>query len=322
MRRMIVLGAVALGVASFALPASAQEYAPPIPFRLLSDPAYLPMQGQWYGSSSFSLAQGGSDEYDSTGAKIVTHRHWDDEISQELEYGITDEFALDVADTYDPFDKHKDEAAGGGFSDNDKSGFHDPSVGVTWRVIDQASHQPVSLDLLANYTANLIAAQTTNVAEGGQSGEFGAAVSKVMPGSTIYGKLAADWYGDQSQFNPANGNFIREQSYWDYLVDLETQTRLSDLFSINAGAGYIFANNARVMNLTSGIDHMAEPGDGLKLDAALNYLIVPYPVVVSLTYDYRRDDGGQKIFALPVDDTTTRNRDNNTVGVRFVYDTP
>lgn len=322
MRRMIALSAAALGVVSFAIPARAQESGPPIPFRLLSDPAFLPLQDQWYGSTSFVLAQDGGDEYNAAGVQTVTHKHWEDEITKELEYGITNDFAVRVADSYDPFDKHKDEFTAGGVSDRDKSGFHDPSVGVTWRVIDQANRQPVSVDLLADYKPNLISARTDNVAEGGQSGEFGAAVSKVMPGFTIYGKAAADWYGNQSQLNSMNGNFTREESYWDYLVDLNTQTRLNDLFSINAGAGYIFANNARVANITTGIDHTAEPGDGLTLNAALNYQIAPYPVVASLTYDYRHDEMGQQIFALLASDTSTRDHSDNRFGVRFDYVTP
>jgi hypothetical protein len=319
---MIALGAAALSLVSFAVPASAQEYAPSIPFRLLSDPAYLPMQGQWYGSTGFDISESHADAYDSAGARTATRKGWEDEFTQELEYGITNDIAVRVSDSYAPYDKHKDAFAAGGFSDSGRSGFHDPSVGVTWRVIDQANRNPLNLDLLADYKANLIDARTNNVAEGGQSGEFGAALSKVMPGFTVYGKAVADWYGTQSQFNPATSDFVREESYWDYLVDLDTQTRLNDLFSIDAGIGYVFANNARVANFTSGVNHIAEPGDGLKLNAALNYQVVPNTLVASLTYDYRRDNTGQQIYALPASDTFLRNHDDNQFGVKLDYVMP
>jgi hypothetical protein len=322
MTRLIALGAAALGLACFAVPASAQQYGAPIPFRLLSDPAYLPLQGQWYGSTAFTVENSSGDAYDSTGAKTATRKGWEDEITQELEYGVTNDVTVRVADSYVPYDKHKDEFTAGGFSDHDRTGFHDPSVGVTWRVIDQANRNPVNLDLLADYKANLIDARTSNVAEGGQSGEFGAALSKVMPHFTIYGKAVADWYGSQSEFNPTTTDFAREESYWDYLVDLDTQTRLNDLFSIDAGIGYVFANNAHVANLTTGVSHIAEPGNGLKLNAALNYQVVPNTLVASLTYDYRRDNTSQQIYALPAADTFLRNHDDNQFGVKLDYVMP
>jgi hypothetical protein len=320
MTRLIALGAAALGLASFAFPACAQQYGAPIPFRFLSDPAYLPVQNQWYGSTSFDISQSSGDLYDSAGIKTATRKGWADEITQELEYGITNDFAVRIDDTYVPYQKQKDEFSGGA-TDHDRSGFHDPSVGVTWRVVDEANRAPVNVDLLADYKPNLIDARTNNVAEGGQSGEFGAAISKVMPGFTIYGKAAADWYGQQSEFNPTNAAFVREESYWDYLVDLDTQTRLNDLFSINAGIGYVFANSARLSNVTTGIDHIADTGNELKLDAALNYQISPN-VVAGLTYNYQRDNTDKEIFALPASDTYLRNHDDNQFGVKFDYATP
>ena len=322
MTRNTRLGAIALGLVSFAVPAYAQEYAAPIPFRFLSDPAYLPLQGQVFGSTSYDISQTNGDEYDSTGTKTATRKGWRDEITQELEYGVTNDFTVRLGDSYVPFDKSKNEPVGGGATDRDKSGFTDPSVGVTWRVIDQANHGPVNVDLLADYKANFIDSRTDNVGQGGQSGEIGAAVSKVMPGFTIYGKAVADWYGDQSEFNPVNTNFTRTQSYWDYLVDLDTQTRLNDLFSINAGIGYVFANSARVANITTSVDHIAQPGDGLKLNAALNYQVIPNALVASLTYDYTRDNTTKELYTAPAADTALRDHDDNTFGVKLAYTTP
>ncbi len=320
MTRIVILGAAALSVVSFAVPAAAQEYAPPIPFRLLSDPAYLPVQNQWFGSTAFDAFESNGDVYNSTGTKTATRKGWQNEIAQMLSYGVTNDFTVRISDAYVPYDKTKSEFTGGGFTDHDRSGFRDPSVGVTWRVIDQANRSPVNLDLLADYSANLIDARSTNVAGGGQSGRVGAALSKVMPGFTIYGEAAADWYGGSSEFDPVDLNFTRTESYWDYLVNLETQTRLGNLFSINAGVGYVFANNARVADITTGVDHTNAPGNGLRLNAALNYFVMPN-VVASLTYDYSRDNTTNEIYALPAADTSLHNHDNNQVGVKFAYDT-
>lgn len=319
MTSKIILGAAALGLVSFAFPASAQ-YAAPIPFRLLSDPAYLPMQGQWYGSSAFDMAERSADVFDSTNTKTATRDGWEDEIVQVLGYGITNDLSVNVQDSYVPYDKGKDTFTAGGLSEHERSGFHDPAIGLTWRALDQAN-QPVNLDLIANYRMNLINARSTNVAEGGQSGQFGLAVSKVMPMFTIYGQALAEWYGTQSQFNPVSTNFVREASYWDYLLNLQTQTRITHRFSFNAGIGYVFANSAQVQNFGTGVTHITDPGNGLKLNAALNYAVM-HNVVASLTYDYTRDNTDKELFATPALDTSLRNHNDNQIGVKFAYDTP
>jgi opacity protein-like surface antigen len=320
MTRNIVLGAAALGLVSFALPACAQEYAAPIPFRILSDPAYLPMQDQWSGSTAFDWAERSANEFDSTGAQTFSRHAWQDAIVQELEYGVTDDLAVRIQDTYVAFDKRKDDFTAGGFTDHSETGFQDPQIGVTWRAWDQVD-RPVNVDLLADYRMNVIQAQTNNVAEGGQSGDVGLAVSKVMPGFTIYGKMLADWYGTQSELDPLTPSFVRESSYWDYSLDLDTQTRLTELLSFNAGIGYVFANNAMVRNLTASVNHISEPGNGLSLNAALNYAVQPN-VVVSLTYAYNHADTDKELYATPASDTFLRNHAANTVGVKFAYDTP
>ena len=319
MTSKIILGAAALGLVSFAFPACAQ-YAAPIPFRLLSDPAYLPMQGQWYGTSEFDMSDSSGDVYDSTGAKTATRKGWENEIDQELGYGITNDLDVRIGDSYVPYEKTKDDFTAGGFTDHDKNGFRDPKVGVTWRALDQVNN-PVNVDLIANYRMNLIDARTDNVAEGGQAGQFGLAVSKVMPMFTIYGQALAEWYGAQSEFNPASTNFAREASYWDYLLNLQTQTRLSNRFSFNAGIGYVFANSATVQDFGTGVSHITDPGDGLRLNAALNYAVMPN-VVTSLTYAYARDNTDKQLFATPALDTFLRNHSDNQVGVKFAYDTP
>ena len=321
MSKVIALGAAALGLVAFAVPAVAQEYAPPIPLRLLTDPAYLPVQNQWFGLSAFSMSDSTSDTYNAAGDKTATHKGWEDEITQELEYGVTNDFAVRISDTYSPYNKTKSEFAVGGFSDRDRSGFADPSIGVTWRAIDQANGSGLNLDALADYKPNLISARTTNLARGGQSGDFGLAVSKVMPRFTIYGEALAEWYGGSSTLDPADANFTRTGSYWDYLLNLQTQTRLSNLFSFNAGVGYVFANNARVADITSAVDHTAQRGDGLKLNAALNYFVAPR-IVASVTYDYTHDNTTDDIYALPASNTSLRNQSDNRFGVKFTYDTP
>lgn len=320
MSKMIALGAAALSL-SFVLPASAQQADAPIPFRMLSDPAYLPMQNVWFGSSAFSMLESNGDAYNAAGDKTATRKGWEDLITQELEYGITNDFTVRISDTYVPYDKTKSDFTAGGFSDHERDGFEDPSVGVTWRAVDQANANPMNFDLIGDYKPNLITANTNNVARGGEGGDFGLAVSRVMPNFTVYGQALAEWYGGSAEFDPNDKNFTRTGSYWDYLLNLQTQTRLGNRFSFNAGAGYVFANNTRVSDLTSGVAHTAEPGDGWRLNAALNYLVQPN-IVASLTYNYARTDTTNDVYALPASNTSLRNRDDNQFGVKFAYQTP
>jgi len=62
--------------------------------RYLSDPAWLPMQGQVFGSTEFSVAEGRGSTYDSTGALASHFYDQSDRIGQTLEYGLTDDLTI------------------------------------------------------------------------------------------------------------------------------------------------------------------------------------------------------------------------------------
>src|SRR4051812_842301 len=72
--------------------------------RILSDPAFLPLTGQFYGATSFDYTNAHGTSFDDvTGAKQFDLHRWSDAFSQSLAFGITDDLSVDAHVEYDPF---------------------------------------------------------------------------------------------------------------------------------------------------------------------------------------------------------------------------
>jgi hypothetical protein len=298
----------------------------PDPARVLSDPNFLPMGGQFYGTTAYThgWTTGNSTNYaglDTSSFHINTNT-----LDQLLSFGITDDLAVGASIEYAPIDYRAVNYANGSSTTLDSSGFSDPTFGATWRLLDQNTY-PVDVDLLGSYTPDWIDAHTASafqdgtVARGGQSGTVGGALGYETRSFGIRGAFLADFYGDSSTYNLATGDTLQTQGYTNYDLSVGTQTRLNDLVSVNAGVDHIFANNANVVNLSTGAPHSMQPGDETALQLALNYNFAP-TFVISATYAHDFYDNGRTYYDNPLSDSETRDKSSNIVGVKLYYDAP
>lgn len=321
---------LAAGAALVCLPLQVYAQAldlTPYPQRVLSDPNFLPLAGQFYGTTAYShgWVSGNSDNY--LGDQTSSFHVNTNTLEQLLAFGITDDLMVDASIQYAPENYRETDYASGQSTTIDSSGFNDPTFGATWRVLDQAA-APVNFDLLGSYTPDWIDAHTATavedgtVARGGQSGTLGAALGYETRSFGIRGGFTANFLGDSSVYNLANGDIVDTDAHTDYAVSLATQTRLTDLFSVNAGIDHTFASNTSGLNISNGLQHWSEPGDETALNLALNYDFVPNAFVISATYAHDFYDDARTYYANPTFDNETRDRGGDLLGVKLYYATP
>jgi hypothetical protein len=316
----------ALALVPLAASAQALDFTP-YQGRILSDPNFLPMAGQFYGTTDYTHGWTDGNSANYTGLDTSSFHINTNALDQFLAYGITDDVTVDASLEYVPIDYREVNYASGRSTTLDSSGLSDPTFGATWRLLDEGAY-PVNLDLLGSYTPDWIDAHTATafqdgtVARGGQSGTVGAALGYETRSFGIRGAFNADFYGNSSAYNLANGDTNQTQGYTNYNLSVDTQTRLTDLFSVNAGIDHVFATSETGANLTTGAPHYSEPGDETALNLALNYNFVPNQFVISATYAHDFYGTGRTFYDNPLADTETRDKNSNIVGVKLYYDTP
>jgi hypothetical protein len=299
----------------------------PDPARILSDPNYLPLAGQFYGTTAYTHAWTDGNSANSAGLETSSFHINTNTLNQLLSVGITDDLAVNASIAYAPADFREIDYASGRSAALNSSGFSDPTFGATWRVFDQNAW-PVDLDLLGSYTPDLIDAHTSavdedgTVARGGDSGTVGAALGYDTRSFGIRGAFNANFLGNSNVYDLSNGDTLQAQGRTNYTLSLDTQTRLTDLFSVDAGLAHTFASNETGVNLTTGASHYSEPGDNTALQLALNYNFIPNQFVISATYAHDFYDNGRTFYDDPAADTESRNQNSNIVGVKLSYATP
>jgi hypothetical protein len=312
----------AAAFAAVSLPAFAQT-AGADPARAFTDPNYLPTEGLVYGTTGYSYGSLDGHVFDSAGAERDSFTVTTNTIAQSFGYGVTDDVAIRLSDTYVPLATHTSDPVGGPSRSSDRSGLTDPEIGATWRVIDEQSN-PVLVDLFANYAPDLISATAAtqahdgSAARGGQAGAVGVALGREWADFGIRGTASADWLGSREIEDNSSHITSREGSSWDYNLDLTSQARLDNQFSCNFGAGYTFRQSFDVTK-GPGTTFTTHPGDFGNLHASVNYQLTP-DASASLLYQFNDyADRTTDHVALPVLDTTTRDRKENVVGVQFDY---
>lgn len=295
--------------------------------RVLSDPNFLPAAGQLYGTSSYTHGWTDGTTANAAGLDVSNFHINTNTLEQYLAYGITDDVSVNASIAYAPANYREIDYPNATSASFDSSGFADPTFGATWRVFDQGAY-PVNLDLLGSYTPDLIDAHTATsdqegtIARGGQSGTIGGALGYETRGFGVRGAFTADFFGNSDTLDVSSGNVVRTQDHTNYDLSLETQTRLTDLFSVNAGIDRIFASNVGAVNLANGMPHTSVPGDSTGLRLALNYQFVPDLFVISATFAHDFYDNERTLYPNAAADTMTHNRSGDSVGLKLTYATP
>jgi hypothetical protein len=315
---------VAAAILAVSTPAFAQDMESDST-RIVSDPLYLPLQGQFYSASQYQYGSQGQDTFNAMGARTDHTQVTSNTLDETFLYGITDDLALHFDWGYDISRDASRHLVGGGDSDRSSSGWTDPEFGLIYRLMDQKD-SPLTLDLRADYAPDAFPAKSASpddegtIARGGQMAKFGATIGHEGPMFTVAGTFDATWLGVRDTLNQTSGDTSRADSTWNYRLGLTTQTRLNDLFSINAGVGHTFTNNNLVFNDTTGLGHISDGGDVTDINAALNYQFVPNTIVASLEYQHNFYQNSRNLFpTMPVDNTSIRNKDEDLAGVTLRY---
>ena len=222
------LARLMISVALISTPMTAAAQAldfTPDPARILSDPNYLPLAGQIYGTTAYSHAWTDGNSANSAGLETSSFHINTNTIDQLLSVGITDDIAVNASIAYAPADFQQINYVNGRSGTLDSSGFSDPTFGATWRVLDQNAG-PLDLDLLGSYSPDLIDAHTSaadaggTVARGGDSGTVGAALGYDTRSFGIRGAFNANFLGNSNVYDLSNGDTLQTQGRTNYTVSL------------------------------------------------------------------------------------------------------
>ena len=311
--------------------ANAQTFtqnAAPDATRIVSDPLYLPYTGEFLGTTGYSYGTTTQQTFDSTGTRTNSSRININTITQELEYGVTDDFIVRANWDYLPSRDVTRDPVGGTRTSRSSSGFDDPGFGLTYRVLDQRDN-PFMLDLTADYSPDAFPSKTATtiddgtVARGGQMFDIGGRIGHVGPVFTVAMTFDAQYLDRRNTLNQNTGDFTVTDPFWNYTLGVATQTRLTDQFSFNVGAGHTFNPHSDVMNDSTGIEHFSHIGDSSNINASLNYHFIPNRLVGSVDYRHNFYDTTQNIYpTVPTSDNSIRGKNEDVVGVSLRYVMP
>ena len=297
--------------------------------RVLSDPAYLPLEAQIFGMTEYSYGITNLNTNNSQGALLSSNNTVAGTINQLLEYGITRDLAFRISGFFQLL-AGTNSLASGGSTLTTSDGWQDPSFEAVWRVLDQREH-PFSWDLLGSCAPSLISAQSATpdqngtVARGGSTAALGTALSFKTKSFTAYGEFNAVYQGARNVLNQTTNVTTTYDSNWQYGLYFTTQTRFTDSLSLNAGVSQTFneAANASFTNANGKlISFSSQPGNITAVVAALNGQVTPDRFVASLIYTHNFvGNGGNSFAAFPKTDTTTTDREADlySAEVRYVF---
>jgi hypothetical protein len=320
---ILVAGTIAL------LPTSVfAQMATSDPLRIVSDPLYLPLAGQFLGTTSYQYSSSTSDILDSTGTKTESNHVNSNLIDQDVQYGITDDLTARFNWGFDPSRGATRDFVAGGSVSRSSSGWTDPVFGLTYRVLDERQ-SPLVLDLRLDYSPDAFPAKAATpndegtIARGGQMVDLGATLGHETQQFTIAGLFDAQWFDTRSTLNQTSGDLTHASPEWNYSLGLATQTRFTDVLSLNAGVSELFASDSTVLNDTSGLTHLSHAGNTTNLNVALNYHFIPNQLVGTVGYEHNFFGPTHNLYpSVPTDDTTIRNHDEDVVGVSLRYTLP
>jgi hypothetical protein len=270
---------------------------------ILSDPTYIPSQGQLQGETSYTYTSGGANLNNSTGAQNYSF------------IGVSMSYA---------WDNRENDFVNGTTTKTNSEGFSDPDFSALYRVLDQTQY-PVSFDVIASYAPDLITsegatvANSGSVARGGQSAGVGLAVGRETRSFTVQGVTGATWYGKSTTQNATTGLDAETASYWAPYIGVNTQTRLDDRFSVNASLRNTFG--ADTTGATGvGTPYTTSTANDLDLGLGLNYQVIPNRLVGTISYAHEfYSDISTSYYGHPTSDSSRTDFGADLFGVHLQY---
>jgi len=249
----------------------------PISTRILSDPLFLPLKGQIYGQTDYLFSDERFNGFaPASGVKNYNEKDFVHTLSQVVEYGITDDFIVQVTESYTW--EHYEYMQGSFSSARSVKDTSNPEFAAKYRILDQSVY-PVDVDLGMSYMPNFDI-NGGYVASGLNMTSFTGSLGREMKAFTVQLKGSAQYYGVEKDTS-LNERF---GPYWFYTLGVETQTRLTDRFSVNLGFDYWFPDGQK-NHLTDVVEEQAW-GSMMYIGTAFNYQIIPHKLVGSIGYSY------------------------------------
>jgi len=264
--------------------------------RILSDPLYLPLKGQVYGATAYTLGLPKGDNL-KAGVNTGSFTSSDNLVDQTFAYGLLNDLTIRVTQGYGINNRDSTSAATGDVTTGSASGFNDPTISATFRVLDEP-RSPVILNLTAFYSPDAFAAEASGggsdgtIARGGQTAGISFALGRVTKSFTVAATAASTHVGPQLTELLSNGTSSSSDAYWSYNLGFTTQTRFADRWSFDAGVAFATAGHYDVSNIETGS---------------------------SVTYSYNSYSDATNTFAKASFDTVVANHTGNVVGVRLLY---
>jgi hypothetical protein len=291
--------------------------------RIISDPLYLPMQGQLYGATAYTLSKPQGDNF-KAGSQTGSFTSSNNLVDQTVAYGLTNDFTIRAAIGYVSNTRDSTAVATGDVTTGNSHGFGDPTFSVAYRLIDEM-RSPLIVDLAASFSPDLTHAtsggngQDGNAARGGSTASFALTAGHEGRAFTVAVTGSGTAVGRQSTELLSNGSSTVSDSHWNYDFTLATQTRFRDRMSLNAGVGYATTGSFGVDNTQKSNPRTSEGPDTGSFNAALNYHLLPNRVVAAITYTYNHYTDSKNVFPNAASNTAVENRVGNVLGIRLMY---
>ncbi len=293
--------------------------------RILTDPNYLPLAGQIWGSTQFAHLFAQGTIVNATGVQTGSFHADVNNWRQHLGYGIMDDLAIDIAIDYQPGSTRKITYTNRASIERDTNGVSDPTLGLTYRVLDQ-ERWPVTLDVYGSYTPDVIKAtaaslfEAGSISRGGSSETAGLAIAEETQDFTARGYATANFLSASQVDKPDVGVTVKQTSYTNFQAGIQTQTRLSRHFSLNLDFAYTIADNSKFTNTSNGNVFLSHPGNSEFAEAAFNCALLPEKLVGSVFYRYERTENSLTIRVNPANNSGTHGRSGNVIGGMLSYE--
>jgi len=291
--------------------------------RILSDPLFLPRKGQVYGVTAYTLDMPKGDNF-KAGVNTGSFTSSDSLVDQTIAYGLLNNLTIRLVQGYGINSRDSTSAATGDVTTGGASGFNDPTISATFRVLDEPQ-SPVILNLTASYSPDTFASKASGggsdgtIARGGQTAGLSFALGRVTKSFTVAATAASTHVGSQVTELLSNLTSSSSDAYWSYNLGLATQTRFTDRWSLDAGVAFATAGSYNVSNIETGNAHVFAPSSTRSVNVAFNYHFLPNRLVGSVAYTYNGYTDATNTFAKAASDTAVENRMGNTVGFRLLY---
>jgi hypothetical protein len=297
--------------------------------RILGDPAYLPLQGQIYGSAGYSNTQNSYDFHNET----VTD-HWSrssNDFLPYLAYGLTDDLSVNAQLDWGNLSTVNDFTRTSGARGRRtyySLGADNPSFGATWRAIDQRV-APVNVDFSVNYAPDVFAlrnagpnATTGSIAEGGQNASVTGAVSRETRFLTVRGYATYGYAGRRDVIVPGGTTTEREGAHPSYAAGVQTEMRILPFVALNSGFAISHAaqyDEQAIVQGSTGSYSTQRPGTVVSPYVGFVFPLVGDRVVGELNYQHDFNNGGKVDYEYGgVGANAADGSDIYTVRVRFV----